>query len=129
MIVEERKPATAADDPGPGAAGLFRRFDTLVASMDTSAQIAVILERMDQQDTQLHRIFEQTSRTNGRVTAIESARLVEAALREAAAATLKVEKDGRAKRVDRRMAALTIAGGMVSGIVGYLFLAATHLHL
>lgn len=96
--------------------------------LQTDAQIAVILEHLKTQDLQLLRIFEQTSRTNGRVTAIEQARLVEAAVLEDRASRLNSEVVIRTKRVDRRFAAVAIAGGLTSGIVGYLFLAATHLH-
>ena len=101
--------------------------------------MAVVLQRLDDQDRMLERIFAQAAKTNGRVSELEKAKLVEEALRQERAGVQERNRRERAtqlgqttNRLNRKtmIVAAVVGGalGMGSSILGYAFLALAHIH-
>lgn len=105
---------------------------------DDTALAVEVLKRMSKQDETLSEIHAQTIRTNGRVTALEMREAAREAVRLDRAERRKVETADRARETQsaidadesKRNRKTMIFGsvcGLFSGIVGYAFLAVTHL--
>lgn len=105
---------------------------------DETALAVEVLKRMGAQDETLSEIHAQTIRTNGRVTALEMREAAREAVRVDRAERLKTEAATRAVELktavdadeskrNRKTMVFGSLCGLFSGIVGYAFLAVTHL--